>query len=416
MRYAISPLVAVAEIPRSVDSDSGTRSIQFGDVLFHMTEEPHWGGLAKAARGSGAVLKQLPQATPRARLHMVVQKGRLFQQQHPDVPVLLDKGRYLVVDLDARKARKLAQGHLPCFAIRRLADNAVAFDAPAPRASRSAVLPWVQTLVNRITRATFEADLKQLVARPTRFSTSSHYVAAAKLARTQLKQLGFQARLQTITVNGGASFNLIADKAGQGPAPRGVVIVGAHLDSINISGGPAASAPGADDDGSGCAGVLSIAHACKDHQAIHDLRLVLFGGEEQGLFGSQQYVASLSVAQRRRIRAVVQMDMIATLNTALPTVLLEGAAQSQSVIDGLADAAATYAQLKVQTSLHAFNSDHVSFLDAGIPAVLTIEGTDDANQHIHTANDTLAHINFDLALAVLRMNLAFVAQTIGKMP
>ena len=108
--------------------------------------------------------------------------------------------------------------------------------------------------------------------------------------------------------------------------------------------------------------------------------------------------------------------MIATLNTALPTVLLEGAAQSQSVIDGLADAAATYAQLKVQTSLHAFNSDHVSFLDAGIPAVLTIEGTDDANSHIHTANDTLAHINFDLALAVLRMNLAFVAQTIGKMP
>lgn len=76
---------------------------------------------------------------------MVVQKGRLFQQQHPDVPVLLDKGRYLVVDLDARKARKLGQGHLPCFAIRRLPDNDVAFDAPAPRASRSAVLPWVQT-------------------------------------------------------------------------------------------------------------------------------------------------------------------------------------------------------------------------------------------------------------------------------
>jgi Zn-dependent M28 family amino/carboxypeptidase len=347
---------------------------------------------------------------------MVVQKGRLFQQEHPKVPVLLDKGRYLVVDLDPRKAKKWDQGQRPCFAIRPLPATSVAFDAPAPRARHRAELPWVRTLVNRITRAPFEMDLKRLVAFPTRFSTSSHYAAAAKLARTQLKQLGFQTRLQTITVNSGSSFNVIADKAGQGPTPRGVVIVGAHLDSINISGGPTAPAPGADDDGSGSAGVLSIARVFQDHAAIHDLRLILFGGEEEGLFGSQRYVASLSPALRKRIRAVVHMDMIATLNTTQPTVLLEGAALSQSVIDGLADAAATHSQLKVQTSLNPFNSDHVSFLDANMPAVLTIEGTDDANQHIHSANDTLAHINFELALEVLRMNVAFVAQAIGKMP
>lgn len=381
-----------------------------------MTEEARWGGLAKAARGPGSALKRLPHSTPRERLHMVVQKGRLFQQEHPDVPVLLDKGRYLVVDLDPRKAKKWDQGHRPCFAIRPLPADAVAFDALAPRARRSAALPWVQTLADRLSRAPFETDLKQLAAFPTRFSTSSHYSAAAKMARTQLKQLGFAARLQTIAVNGGSSFNVIADKAGQGAAPRGVVIVAAHLDSINISGGPTAPAPGADDDGSGSAGVLSIARAFKDHAAVHDLRLILFGGEEEGLFGSQQYVASLSSPQRQRIRAVVNMDMIATLNTAQPTVLLEGAALSQPVIDGLSGAAATYSQLQVQTSLHPFNSDHVSFLDANIPAVLTIEGTDDANHNIHTANDTLAHINFDLALEVLRMNLAFVAQAIGKMP
>jgi len=416
MRYSISPVSAAAERTETADPDSGTQSIRFGDVWFHMTDEPRWGGLAKAARRSGAALKRLSHSTPRRRLHMVVQKGRLFQQAHPDAHVLLDKGRYLLVDLDPRKAKKWDQGHRPCFAIRPLPETGVAFDAPTPRASRSAVLPWVQTLVNRIARAPFETDLKQLVAFPTRFSTSLHYAGAAKLARTHLKQLGFQTRLQTSTVNGGSSSNVIADKAGQGPTPRGVVIVGAHLDSINIAGGPTALAPGADDDGSGSAGVLSIARAVKNHAAVHDLRLILFGGEEEGLFGSQQYVASLSSAQRKRIRAVVHMDMIATLNTAQPAVLLEGATLSQSVIDGLADAAATYSQLKVQTSLHPFNSDHVSFLDANIPAVLTIEGTDDANQNIHSANDTLAHINFDLALEVLRMNLVFGAQAIGKMP
>jgi Zn-dependent M28 family amino/carboxypeptidase len=35
----------------------------------------------------------------------------------------------------------------------------------------------------------------------------------------------------------------------------------------------------------------------RDHSSLSDLRFVLFGGEEQGLFGSAQYVASLSSSQ-----------------------------------------------------------------------------------------------------------------------
>ena len=416
MRYATSPASVAVERQETADSAIGTRSFRFGDVLFHMTGELRWSGLAKSARSQGATLKRLPHDTPCERLLMVVQKGRLFQQAHPDVPVLLDKGRYLVVDLDPRKAKKWDQGDCPCFAIRPLPESEVVFDAPEPRASRSAALPWVKALTDRIVRAPFEADLKRLVAFPNRFSTSTNYSDAAKLVRTQLKDMGFQTRLQSITVGGAASMNVIADKVGKGPLPRGVVIVGAHLDSINIAGGPAALAPGADDDGSGSAGVLSIARALKDHDAVHDLRLILFGGEEQGLFGSRQYVSSLSTVQSKRIRAVVHMDMIATLNATPPTVLLEGSGLSQPVINGLADAAATYTTLKVQTSLHPFNSDHVSFLNANIPAVLTIEGTDDANSNIHSANDTLVHINFDLALEILKMNLAFVALSIGKTP
>jgi hypothetical protein len=36
------------------------------------------------------------------------------------------------------------------------------------------------------------------------------------------------------------------------------------------------------------------------------------------------------------------MDMIGTLNTTSPTVLIEGASVSQAVIDGLAEAAGAY--------------------------------------------------------------------------
>lgn len=92
--------------------------------------------------------------------------------------------------------------------------------------------------------------------------------------------------------------------------------------------------------------------------------------------------------------------------------LLEGAELSQSLIEELAAAVGTYTSLTVQTSLHPFNSDHVPFIEASIPAVLTIEGTDDANHNIHTAGDTLDHIDYDLALQIVRMNLATTASTL----
>jgi len=342
-----------------------------------------------------------------------VQKGRLFQQEHPDVPVIVDKGRFLLVELSPQQARTMDKGAAPCYAIRPLSDDRVVFQTRAPALARAGAVPWVQDLVNRIARPTFEADLTHLAQLPTRFSTSSSYGQASAWARSSLAALGYSFRRQSITVGSGKSWNVIADKVGGGPAPRGVVLVTAHLDSINLNG-PSAPAPGADDDGSGSAGALEIARALKDHPAAHDIRIVLFGGEEQGLFGSKQYVASLSVAERKRIRAVVHMDMIGKRNTPTPSVLLEGASLSQSVINGLAEAAATYTSLQVQTSLNPFNSDHVSFINANVPAVLTIEGADDANENVHTANDTLNTIDYDLAMQILRMNTAFIATSLGR--
>lgn len=348
------------------------------------------------------------------RLQLVTQNGRLFQQEHPDVPVIVDKGRYLVVDLDPGEAKKLNVPYMPCYSLQPLPWNTVVLDMRAPVAARRAPLVWVQQCVDALSRATFEADLQTLTAFPTRHSTSAEFVAAAQWARDQLSASGYHTRTQTVAVSGASCLNVIAERQGSGSAPRDVVLVTAHLDSVNIAGGPAAPAPGADDNGSGSAGLLAIARAMKDHPAVRDLRLILFGGEEQGLFGSRRYVSSLPQAERDRIRAVVNMDMIGTLNSPSPTVLLEGAGVSQAVIDGLAEAAASYTTLAVQTSLNPFNSDHVPFIKEGIAAVLTIEGVDGANMNIHSAKDTLQFINYDLALDILRMNVAFVAQALGN--
>src|SRR5205085_11347279 len=184
---------------------------------------------------------------------------------------------------------------------------------------------WIQNLVNRLDRASVKATLTHLASFQTRHSTSNDFKAASTWARNQLKALNYITRFQNITVNGKPSRNVIADKRGQATAQRKVVLVTAHLDSINLAGGPAAPAPGADDNGSGSAGVLELARVLATHSGQHDLRFILFGGEEQGLFGSQHYVSSLSATEKGRILSVVNMDMVGTLNTATRSVLLEGA-------------------------------------------------------------------------------------------
>jgi hypothetical protein len=386
--------------------------VRFGDEVAIYGDDAQIDSARQDVERAGSDLQERPDDVTLDRLRLVVQNGRLFQERYPDTRVPVDKGRLLLVDIDPGKPLTRDPS---AYAVLALDGRTVAFDVREPATARALPEPWIQNLVDRVSAASFRSDLEQLVHFPTRFSTSSQYAAAAGWIKQQLASLGYTTRLERITVRGRATHNVVANKPGQGASSRDLVLITAHLDSINLDG-ITQPAPGADDNASGSAGLLQIARALHDHSAEHDLRFVAFGGEEEGLLGSRQYVASLGAAELARIRAVVNMDMIATVNTAAPSVLLEGSAVSQQVIDGLAEAADTYTELTVQTSLHAANSDHVPFITRGLPAVLTIEGADHANTNVHSARDTLDHIDNDLALAILRMNTAFVTRSIGQTP
>ncbi|HEE9034308.1 M28 family metallopeptidase [Bacillus thuringiensis] len=274
----------------------------------------------------------------------------------------------------------------------------------------------IQSLVNQLSENQFRSYLTHLVSYPTRFSTSSFYEEAATWTRKVLDEMGYKTSSETISVNDKNSQNIIADKLGTNRNEENyLIILTAHLDSVNHSGGPSSNAPGADDNGSGSAGVLEIARIFKDIPTQHDLRFILFGGEEQGLLGSKQHVENLTTLDKNRIRAVINMDMIGTLNTSTPAVLIEGSPLSEEIINGLRNVASLYTDLDVKISLEPFDSDHVSFLNKEVPAVLTIEGEDSLNPNEHTANDTLEHIHYPLALDILRMNVAFIASQVTNL-
>lgn len=397
----------------------GTSWLQFGDrILLHGEDGPSWqsslGRLADADMPAQDL--SVARDIPRESLHLVMQKGRLFQQEHPEVPVLFDHGRYLLVSLSAARVQDLGSRTCPCYDIRPIADQEVVFQRRHP-AAREAPAPWLPPLVDSVQRASLESDLLHLTRYPTRHSFSPHYRQAAAWAAQELGALGYTVSEDTVHVGPRTSTNVIANKAGSGPTPRDLVYVVAHLDSVNHHGTDQdAPAPGADDNASGSAGLLQIARALRAHPSQHDLRLVLFGAEEQGLHGSIQHVRALPAADRARISAVLNMDMIGCQNSPSPGVLLEGSPISQVAMDALADAAAAFTTLEVQTSLNPFASDHVPFINAGLPGVLTIEAADSANDAIHSGNDGVANLNFDLAVQILRMNTAFIASQLGIHP
>ncbi|MGY3438989.1 MULTISPECIES: M28 family metallopeptidase [unclassified Marinovum] len=380
--------------------------VQFGDDLFVYSANDKWSdvtkGLAKrnAAQPEGSARK--------GNMHLVVQKGRTFQQAHPDIPVLLDKGRYLVIDVAPKKVSKLIHKDEVCFEILPLAENSVAFETVQPGATQRSSAA-VESVVNAVDAARFGQRLAHLTSYHTRLSSSPEFVQAARWARDELAAMGYGAELTNVTIPGGTSHNVVAHKRGTGAEPREYVVV-AHLDSVNHSDGPAAPAPGADDNASGSAGLLELAQVLAGRDTEHDITFVLVGGEEQGLHGSTQYVAGLSQGDRDGIAGVLNMDMIGTVNAMPQAVLLESHPFAQDQIDKMAAAAAAFTSLTVQVSLLPFASDHMPFLDVGIPAVLSIEGTDTANSDIHTGNDTLDKIDTGYGAEILRMNAGYLAE------
>ena len=89
--------------------------------------------------------------------------------------------------------------------------------------------------------------------------------------------------------------------------PHRYVVVSAHYDHIGIRDNTIYN--GADDNASGTAGVLALAHWFKAHPPENSIIFALFDGEESGELGSKAFVAKPSVPIEAII-ANVNLDMV----------------------------------------------------------------------------------------------------------
>jgi Zn-dependent M28 family amino/carboxypeptidase len=131
-------------------------------------------------------------------------------------------------------------------------------------------------------------------------------VRAAAYLEAELNAMGYTVAAQEYDAHGQHWRNLEATLRGSAQADE-IIVVGGHYDT-------AEGAPGADDNGSGVAGVLELARTFAGKSATRTIRFVFFGTEEPPSFptsamGSRHY-ADAARGRGDRVVAMLSIESI----------------------------------------------------------------------------------------------------------
>jgi Zn-dependent M28 family amino/carboxypeptidase len=200
----------------------------------------------------------------------------------------------------------------------------------------------------------------------TRASGTGGYDYSAAYVADQLQAAGYNVTLQEFVFDSTETANVIAETPG-GRDDR-VVVVGAHLDSVP-------EGPGIQDNGSGSAAILEIAlqMAELDIEPRNKVRFVFWGANENGIIGSQYYVDTLSRRDIRNIALYLNFDMIGSPNFVRFVYDGDGSDTPLAGPNGSANIEriflAYFAEqgLAVKSTALDWPSDHLPFLDVGVP-------------------------------------------------
>ncbi|KAG8761659.1 hypothetical protein FRC14_000043 [Serendipita sp. 396] len=294
------------------------------------------------------------------------------------------------IDLEAVRADRIAAGEM----------NLVASFPSGPTHQTE-----VQAMISTLSLNNLKTDLDVLTAYNNRYYRSTTGAASSNDLLTKLKSIASAAPGTggAITVksftNTFAMPSLIARIEGTNPTAP-IVVVGAHLDSINQGSPMDGRAPGADDDGTGCVNLIEAFRkmTAAGFKPSAPVEFHWYAGEEGGLLGSAAIAKSYATA-KTPVRGMLQLDMTAYVKPGTTPVV--------GFITDYVDASLT-AFVKTLIPAYLSNigtaeskcgygcSDHASWTSAGYSSVFPFEstfGTD--NPAIHGPGDTVNATGFD---------------------
>lgn len=290
-----------------------------------------------------------------------------------------------------------------------------------PAQPRSASRRWTRLDIPDSTIAAMVAQvewpgiydkIQWLVDFGTRYSYAPNHYEVAESIGGVFASYGLQPILSSFEYNLTAMWNVEATQTGT-IYPDSFFILCGHFDSISES--PLLSAPGADDNGSGVAAVLTAAEILTQYEFEYSIRYICFGGEEQGLRGSAAY-ASRAAAENLAIVGVLNFDMMGYWESGIEMDLeIETNNASQWLAAAIVNAAELYTNAPYE--LHVFDGawwgDHASFWDEGYAAVNHEEAWDwidpDFNPYYHTTSDLPVYLGPAFVVGNIKIGVAALA-------
>ena len=297
--------------------------------------------------------------------------------------------------------------------------------------------PQVSWLVDQISGDSLASTVERMVAFETRFMGSDSNAAASRWLAARLETLGYgEVRFDTFMVNTSrrlsgrdfviqdlAQWNVVAVKPGTLFRKR-YVVLGAHYDTIALDMAPDSQfvAPGADDNGTGIAGLLEVARVLRGVELDATVVFALFGAEELGLVGSRDYVTRAR-ARGDDILLMLTLDSIGTRSSIFPDAFtVDTIGPYLNLGEVVAQAAEDYTAVRARngsggrvliTSNGSGWSDHQSFIDKGYPGVGVLLYWQNPALHLNTSVDTLGAVDFALVEGITKAVLPAVLQLGG---
>jgi hypothetical protein len=238
----------------------------------------------------------------------------------------------------------------------------------------------------------------------------------------QLQLYGYRTQTQ------GIYGNIVA--TGQTPLRECKLLVGAHFDSVPHS-------PGADDNASAVASLLACAKIVAEVAPETPVCFVAFNCEEDGLLGSQDFVAAMG-DRLPELRQVHVLEMVgycshepgsqrgaAKLPLSIPGagdfLAILGDSNSRGLVQEVLATAKTYTPelpvygLKLYAGVERLipdlaRSDQEPFWSVGVPALMWTDTADFRNPHYHQTTDTPDTLDYDFLRRVTQL---LVAQVLG---
>jgi hypothetical protein len=197
-------------------------------------------------------------------------------------------------------------------------------------------------------------------------------------------------------------YNVVAFLSGTEPG-AGTILLGAHYDSISIAfDDGTAPAPGANDNASGTAALLELARVLSTRNHRASIMFVAFSAEEVQRRGSIAFVRDYLLPRAIGINTMINMDIIGSpwdangaMNDSMVRIYSTGPNESPSrhaarMIELIASVHVPYMTIGLQDAEDRQNrySDHMSFSEAGYPAVRFVEGLENTSRQ-HNDRDTI---------------------------